>query len=94
MQENANYIAWLMLSTFWGLSARKKNIGFYPESTVPKNRPKVWRKSRGSTLVKNLENFWKTIIEFDYRMMQRIMLISEAFTYPPWMIILLDQRRS
>ena len=23
-------------------------------------------------------------------MMQRIMLISEAFTYPPWMIILLD----
>ena len=69
---------------------KKKNIGFYPESTVSKNRPKFWRKSRGSTLVKNLENFWKTIIEFDYRMMQRIMLISEAFTYPPWMIILLD----
>ena len=90
MQENANYIAWWMLSTFWGVSARKKISVFILSPTVPKNRPKFWRKSRGSTLVKNLENFWKTIIEFDYRMMQRIMLISEAFTYPPWMIILLD----
>ena len=90
MQEYANYIAWWMLSTFSGVSAREKNIGLYPESTVPRNRPKFWRKSQGSTLVKNLEKFWKTITEFDYRMMRRIMLISEAFTYPPWMIILLD----
>ena len=90
MQENANYIAWWMLSTFWGVSARKKISVFILSPTVPKNRPKFWRKSRGSTLVKNLENFWKTIIEFDYCMMQRIMLISEAFTYPPWMILLLD----
>ena len=75
---------------FLRVSARKKISVFILSSTVPKNRPKFWRKSRGSRLVKNLENFWKTIIEFDYRMMQRIMLISEAFTYPPWMIILLD----
>ena len=75
---------------FRSICKRKKHIGLYPESTVPRNRPKFWRKSQGSTLVKNLEKFWKTITEFDYRMMRRIMLISEAFTYPPWMIILLD----
>ena len=41
-------------------------------------------------LLRTRKIFEKTIIEFDYRVMQRIMLISEAFTYPPWMIILLD----
>ena len=75
---------------FEGYLQEKKISVFILSPTVPKNRPKFWRKSRGSTLVKNLENFWKTIIEFDYCMMQRIMLISEAFTYPAWMIILLD----
>ena len=52
MQECAKHIALLMLSTFWGVSARKKNTCLYLE-TVPRKRPSL----RGSKLVKNLETF-------------------------------------
>ena len=66
MQECAKLIALLTLSTFWGVSARKKNICLYLE-TVPRKRPSL----RGSKLVKNLEIFWMNnkaiIIEFGFR---------------------------
>ena len=37
MQENANYIAWWMFSTFWGVSGRNKISVFILSPTVPKN---------------------------------------------------------
>ena len=89
-----------MLSAFWGVSAARRNLFFYPK-TVPKHRPKFRRKST-ELVNKNLKRFWmnnKTIIEFGFRMMWRIMHISEDVLVPPRPSasvnnILLDQNSS
>ena len=91
MQKYAKHIAQWILSSFWGVPARW-NIRLYPKST-PRNRPKFWRKSQGGRHVENLETFWmnnKTVIEFGYHTMWRIMQISEDDIYlalqPRWII--------
>ena len=42
MQEYAKHIAQWMLSTFLGVSARKKDL--YHQTAMPRNRPKVYKK--------------------------------------------------
>ena len=76
-QEYAKHITQYMLSTFWGVSA-KKTLCLYPE-TVPKKIGQSLEEIslRGGKLVKNFIIFWmnnKTIIEFGFRMMWRIVL--------------------
>ena len=76
-QEYAKHITQYMLSTFWGVSA-KKTLCLYPE-TVPKKIGQSLEEIslRGGKLVKNFIIFWmnnKTIIEFGFRMMWRILL--------------------
>ena len=61
--------AWWMLSTFWGVSAKKKSLFI------------SWNRVEKDKLVTNFEEiFWTnniTILEFGYRMMWKIMHISE-----------------
>jgi len=54
MQEYPNHIAWWMLSTFCAISARKKKHLF--TETMPRNRPKVWRKSTTRKASRELRN--------------------------------------
>ena len=73
-----------MLSTFWGVSATKNFVSFLKLSQ--KIGQSFQESLRGDTLVENFKIFWinnKTIIEFGFRVMWRIMQISEDVILHP-----------
>lgn len=72
--QNIHIARWaLNLSTFWGVSSRKKNIFLYPEIGQS-----FEESTRGDKLVKYLPDIF---IEFGFCMMWRIIQILEAVIY-------------